>query len=66
MKSALYHFIAIVMIGCALGVAVSFAYPTISIDAGWASLIALIAVLLEGLGVFVIGLIARDRERTKA
>jgi hypothetical protein len=53
MKIAFAHFIAIVLLGCALGTAFSFAYPGVDIDPTLAMVIALVAIAGESLAVFL-------------
>jgi uncharacterized membrane protein len=61
MSAALYHLIAIVIIGCILGTMFSFAYPGLAIDNALVLVIALAATVIEGLIVFAFRQISKRR-----
>lgn len=61
MSRALYHFTAIVVIGCALITAFSIAYPAVAIDGGLVSMFVLVAILVEGSMVLAYRRITRRR-----
>lgn len=52
MKLAFVRFLGVVVIGCALGAAFSFAYPGLEIDKPLALLIALVAIVIETILAF--------------
>ncbi len=60
MKLPLLHFVAIVLVGCAIGAVFQLIYPEVEIDAELALLIALIAVAVESLAVFIYRRIVRQ------
>ena len=55
----LYHFVAIVIIGCVIGTGFTLTYPGFGIDSSLALLFALAAIIIEGLGFVALQKLAR-------